>query len=178
MSTEQLTYTALRERISPLIPPGIDRDEVTEGVLLALTPSSERQLPFIKLKDDALYAWSEEDASATKLGLELLGETITALLADGGLVSLGMAIKDIVSFLIDLRRHHTKVADPLQIKVLLVLRKAATGLTAIKIRERLGAAAPTLVEVEDALRALAKAESRSGPRPLVRDDQTIWKILI
>ena len=128
----KLTLNELREEIAPMVPSGIDVDEVAEGVALALVPRSERQLPLVRnpFKNDALYAWSEDDASATKLALGLFGEVFQALFTGhAGLANLGVAVKEVVCFLIDLKRHHVRVSDPLQIKILMLLRDADAGLS-------------------------------------------------
>jgi hypothetical protein len=164
-----------------MIPPGVDREQVTEGVALALVPRSERTLPLVRnpLKHDVMYAWSEDDASATKLALSLLGELLqVAVAGHAGLLNLGAALKEIVSFLIELARHHVRIDDPLQIRILLLLRDADSGLSAAQIRERLGAAATSLASVEQALDRLARTQARAGARPLVRVDGMIWKILV
>jgi hypothetical protein len=177
----RITLGQLRADIAPLVPAGINPDEVVEGVALALVPSSERTLPLLRnpLKSDVLYAWSEDDASAAKLALSLLAEIAHALL-DGhaGLLNLGMAVKEVVSFLIDLKRHHVRVSDPLQIKILMLLRDAKTGLYSEQIVARFGPEAPPLADIEQALDALACAEAESGPRPLVRSDRMVWKLLL
>jgi hypothetical protein len=177
----QITQSQLREEIAPLVPDGVDTDQVMEGVALALLPRSERRLPLVPnpFKSDVLYAWSEEDASATKLALSLLAELWQALITGhAGLVNLGIAIKEAVCFLIDLKRHHVTVRDPLQIKILLLLRDSDPGLSAEQIRTRFGAGAPKLGEIERALDSLAHAEADGGPRPLVRSNRMIWKILV
>ena len=177
----QITLGQLREEITRLIPAGVHLDEVVDGVVLALVPRSERALPLVRnlFKSDVLYAWSEDDASATKLALNLLGEIVPALLTGhAGLLNLGIGIKEIVCFLIDLKRHHVRVDDPLQIKILLLLRDADAGLSSEQIRLRFGAGAPPLADIEQALDSLAHAEADGGLRPLVRSDRMIWKILV
>jgi len=164
-----------------LVRGGIDADEVLAGVALSLVPPSERTLPMIRnpFKSNMLYAWSEDDASATKLGVELLSQLGQGLLAGPtGLLNLGLAVKEVICFLIDLNRHSVRVTDPLQIKLLMLLRDADAGLSAQQLRARFGATAPTLAEIETALDALARAEANGKPRPLVRVDQMMWKILI
>jgi hypothetical protein len=113
--------TELRETIAPWVPDGVDADEVAAGVALSLTPPSERTLPIVQNPfNKELYAWSAEDASATKLALDLLGELAQGLLAGpAGLINLGLAVKEVVCFLIDLKRHSVRVTDPLQIKMLM-----------------------------------------------------------
>lgn len=177
----KITQNQLREEVGPWVPAGLNADEVIEGVALALVPRAERTLPLLPnpLKSNVLYAWSEDDASATKLGLSLLGELWQALITGhAGLVSLGIAVKEAVCFLIDLKRHHVTVRDPLQIKILLLLRDADAGLSAEQIRARFGAGAPPLADIERALDSLANAEAARGPRPLVRSDRMIWKLLV
>jgi hypothetical protein len=177
----QITQSQLRKEIVPLVPAGINPDEVMEGVVLSLVPRSERKLPLVvnPFKNDVLYAWSEDDASAMKLALNLFGQITQALLAGhAGLLNMGIAVKEVVCFLIDLKRHHVQVDDPLQIKILLLLRDADAGLSAEQVLARLGAGAPQLADIEQALDSLANAEADSGPRPLVRSDRMIWKILV
>jgi hypothetical protein len=171
----------LRELVAPLAPAGLDPQQVVEGVALALVPRSERTLPLVQnpFKGDVLYAWSEDDASATKLALNLLSEIVQALLSGhAGLLNLGIAIKEVVCFLIDLERHHVRINDPLQIKILLLLRDTDAGLSAVQIGKRLGIGAPPLASIEKALDSLARTEARGCPRPLVRSDRMIWKILV
>jgi hypothetical protein len=177
----KITLARLREEIAPLVPAGLNLDEVTEGVALALVPRSERTLPLVRnpFKSDVLYAWSEDDASATKLALSLFGEILQALLTGhAGLLNLGIAVKEVVCYMIDLKRHHVRVSDPLQIKILLLLRDADAGLSAEQIRARFGAEALPLAAIEQALDHLAHAEAEGGPRPLVRSDRMIWKNLV
>jgi len=176
-----MTRDQLGEEIAPLVPAGVDPNEVMEGVTLALVPRSERKLPLVRVpfKSDMLYAWSEDDASSTKLALNLFGEIAPALLTGhAGLLSLGIAVKEIVCFLIDLKRHHVLVSDPLEIKILLLLRDADNGLSAQQIRAQFKAEPPPLVDIEQALDSLAHAEAHGGPRPLVRSDRMTWKILV
>jgi hypothetical protein len=177
----EITQKQLREEVAALVPTGIDADQVVEGVALALVPRSKRTLPLVvnPFKNDVLYAWSEDDASATKLALNLLFELGAALFTGhAGLVNLGIGVKETVCFLIDLRRHHVTVRDPLQIKILLLLRDQDTGLSAQEIRARFGTGGPTLGDIEHALHSLADAEAKGGPRPLVRSERTNWKILV
>jgi hypothetical protein len=178
----KIGQSQLRAGIAPLLPKWIDADDALAGVALSLTPPSERTLPMIRnpLKSNVLYAWSDDDASATKLGLELLSQLGQGLFAGpAGLINLGIAVKETVCFLIDLNRHSVRVTDPLQIKLLMLLRDADGGLSTQQLRTLFGApTAPTLVEIETALDALARTEAHNKPRPLVRVDQMIWKILI
>ena len=57
----KLSETQLRAEIAPLVPDGIDADEVVGGVVLSLIPPSERTLPIVRnpLTSDMLYAWRE-----------------------------------------------------------------------------------------------------------------------
>jgi hypothetical protein len=177
----KITASELRDEVAPLVPAGIDPQQVMEGVALALVPRSERTLPLVRnpFASDVMYAWSEDDASATKLALNLLSEVAQALLTGhAGLLNLGIAVKEVVCFLIDLERHHVRVNDPLQIKILLLLRDSDAGLSSGQIRERLGTEAPPLAAIEQALDSLARTEARGGLRPLVRSDRMIWKILV
>jgi hypothetical protein len=177
----QITLSQLRAEIEPLVPAGINSDEVVEGVALALVPPSERTLPLLRnpLRNDVLYAWSEDDASATKLALSLFAEVAHALLAGhAGLLNVGIAVKEVVSFLIDLKRHYVRVGDPLQIKILMLLRDAKAGLSSEQIVARFGPNAPPLAEIEQALDSLTRTEAEGGPRPLVRSDRMIWKLLL
>ncbi len=98
---------------------------------------------------------------------------------------LGTALKPLVCFLVELYRHRVRVSDPTEVATLLVLHKAGSGLTAAKTRRRLaeadGAKAPSLLDVERALGRLAKAETATKPpepKPLVRLDGQVWKILV
>lgn len=182
--TEQrdISVSELREKVAPLVPRGMDTDEVVAGVALSLVPPSERTLPVVRnpFNSDMAYAWSEDDASATKLALELLSQIAQGLLAGpAGLINLGLAVKEVVCFLVDLKRHSVRVTDPLQIKVLMLLRDADAGLTAQQLRARFGTAeAPELAEIEAALDALARADADGRPKPLVRADRLIWKSLV
>jgi hypothetical protein len=178
----EVTLSDLRNEIAPLVPKDISPDEVAEGIALSLVPPSERTYPLIKnyLREGTVYAWSSDDASVAKLTLGVLAEGLGALLkGDFGLITLGMSIKELVCFLMDLYRHYVTVRDPLQIKILMLLKDADPGLSATQIQARLGGAlAVPLMEVETALQSLEKVESRAGARPLVRSDQLIWKILV
>src|ERR1700730_6243159 len=94
----KITASQLREVVTPLVPAGVDPQQVMEGVALALVPRSERTLPLVRnpLKSDVLYAWSEDDASATKLALSLLRELLETLIAGhAGLLNLGIAVKEV-----------------------------------------------------------------------------------
>jgi len=177
-----ISQDELRAKVVPLVPAGLDTDEVVAGVALSLVPPSKRTLPIVRnpLNSNVVYAWSEDDASATKLALELLSQLGQGLLAGpAGLINLGLAVKEVVCFLIDLKRHNVRLTDPLQIKVLTLLRDAKAGLTALQLRARFGQTAPpTLAEIETALDALVRADADGRPKPLVRADQMIWKCLI
>ncbi len=178
----ELTRDQLRKEIKSMAPEGLDVEEALAGVVLSQTPASERTLPLIRnpFGKKSLYAWSEDDASVVKLALELLGQLVEGVAAgQAGLVNLGMGLKEIVCFLIDLRRHGVWVTDPLQIKILLSLHDADTGLTLQQLRDRLSnVGAPATAEILAALHALEHADAKSGPKPLVRADMTIWKSLV
>jgi hypothetical protein len=168
----------LRKKVTPLTPAGLDPDEVLAGVALSLTPPEKRTLPIVPI-GRVTYAWSEDDASATKLGLELLSRLAEGLLAGpAGLLQIGFAVKDVVCFLIDVTRHSVQLTDPLQIKLLMMLHDAKSGQTARELRDRLGPTPPDLKEIEAALHALADAETRGRPKALVRADHMTWKCLL
>ncbi|CAL74580.1 hypothetical protein BRADO0649 [Bradyrhizobium sp. ORS 278] len=176
----KMSLSELQNEIEPWLPVGLSAAEVTEGVALALVPPSQRTLPIVRnpLGENELYAWSEDDASATKLALKLLGELMSALFSGhASLLNLGIATKEVVSFLIDIYRHHVQVRDPLQIKILLLLRDVEEGLSADQIWTRLGPD-ESIATIEQALDALTQTVAKGGPRPLVRCDRTIWKILV
>jgi hypothetical protein len=176
----KISPSELRKEVEHLVPAGLNADDVIEGVALALVPPSDRKLPLVRnpFRDNVLYAWSEDDASATKLALNLLGELAQALFAGhASLLNLGIATKEVVCFLIDLNRHHVQIRDPLQIKILMLLRDSDTGLSADQMRTRLGSDVP-LPTIEHALDALTQTVAKGGPRPLARRDRTIWKILV
>lgn len=178
----EISRDELREKVAPLVPNGFDANEVIAGVALSLVPPSKRTLTIVRnpFKSNVLYAWSEDDASATKLALELLSQLGQGLLAGpAGLINLGLAVKEIVCFLIDLKRHSVRVSDALQIKVLILLHDAKAGLTAQQLRDRFGKEeAPSLPEIETALDALVRADVDGRLKPLVRKDQMIWKSLV
>ena len=182
LQPRNVTLSDLRNEIAPLVPKDVSLDEVAEGIALSLVPPAQRTYPLVKnlLKKDTLYAWSSDDASVAKLVLGVLAEGLAALLkGDVGLVALGMTVKELVCYLMDLYRHYVEVRDPLQIKILMLLKDAHPGLSATQIQARFGGALGVpLVEVEKALQSLEKVESRAGTRPLVRCDQLIWKILV
>ena len=178
LEPREITGVELRQQILPWIPRGLDPDEVAKGVALALVPPGERTYPLVSnpFRRDRLYAWSETDASAVRLALGLLGEIARAVLTGGvDLLSVGVALHEVVTFLIELKRHHVTVIDKLHIKLLLLLRDADGGLSASQILDRLGRGAPPLAEIEQALLDLEHATSEAGPRPLVRRDRMIWK---
>jgi len=177
----KISQAELREVIAPLVPKGIDADEVIAGVALSLVAPSDRTLPIVRNPfNKKVYAWSEDDASATKLALELLSHLGQGLLAGpAGLLHLGLALKEVVCFLIDLNRNMVSVTDPLQIKLLLLLRDAEGGLAAQQLHARLHSTeGPTLAEIEMALDALSRADAKARPKQLVRADGMIWKILV
>lgn len=181
-SSREISPDELREEILPWIPSGIDSDEALAGVALALVPPSQRTLPIVRnpFQSGVLYAWSSDDASATKLALELLSQLGQGLLAGPtGLVNLGLAAKEVICFLIDLKRHSVKLDDPLQIKVLMFLRDSDSGLSAQQLKDRFGKVRPpSLSEIDTALDALVRAEASGGPKPLIRVDRMIWKSLV
>jgi hypothetical protein len=131
-----------------------------------------------------VYAWRESDASVTKTALEVLSQLGQSfLLGPSGIANLGVALKELVCFLIELRRQRVRVSDPIEISVLLLLHKTPSGLTSTGIRQRLveahrGEGAPSLSEVENALDRLANAVAATGPKELVRADGQIWKSLV
>jgi hypothetical protein len=105
--------------------------------------------------------------------LRSLGELVHALFAGhASLLNLGIATKEVVCFLIDLNRHHVQTRDPLQIKILTLLRASDAGLSADQIRTRLGSDVP-LPTVEHAPDALTQTVAKGGSRALVRCDRTI-----
>jgi hypothetical protein len=181
--TRELTQDQLRNEIERLVPKGVDVDQVMEGFVLSQTPASERTLPIIRnpFGQEFLYAWSSDDASILKLVMELLGRLVEGLASGPHAfwVPLGLGLKDIVCFLIDLKRHGVWVTDPLQIKVLLALRGAKTGLTVQQLRDRLApAGAPQAAQVLSALHALEHSDAQSGPKPLVHANLTTWRSLV
>jgi hypothetical protein len=180
--SREISHDELREEISPWLPSGIDSDEALAGVALALVPPSQRTLPIVRnpFQSGVLYAWSTDDASATKLALKLLSQLGQGLLAEPtGLINLGLAIKEVICFLIDLKRHSVQVVDPLQIKVLMLLRNSDSGLSAQQLSYRFGGSSPpSLSEIDNALDALVRAEADGRPKPLVRVDRMIWKSLV
>jgi hypothetical protein len=184
--TEWLTKQQLKEQLSASIPNDMNIDQVMAGVLLALKPPDERTRP-VELgigKPDVVYAWHESDASVTKLALEVLAQLgLSFLSGPSGVANLGVALKELVCFLVQLNRHRVRVSDPIEISVLLLLNDARAGLTSKMIRQKLADAhgsevAPKLSEVEDALARLANSASSTGPKPLVRADGQIWKSLV
>src|SRR6185369_17349050 len=86
-------------------------------------------------KPNVLYAWHESDASITKTALEVLSELGLSFIS--GAVTLGVALKPLVCFLVELHRHRVRVSDPTEVSTLLVLDKARSGLTSAEIRKRL-----------------------------------------
>jgi hypothetical protein len=179
---QKLTRDQLRNEIQPLVPKGVDAEEVIEGFLLSQTPPSERTLPIIRnpFGQKSLYAWSSDDASVLKLAMEVFARLSEGLVEGHPIwLTLGIGLKEIVCFLIDLRRHGVSVTNPLHIKVLLALHDAKTGLTVQQLRDRLvSAGAPTTAQIVDALRALERADAKSGPKPLVHADLMTWKSLV
>src|SRR5262245_55850007 len=179
----EISADQLRETITPWVPRGFEHEEVVAGVELSLAPRSERTLPVVKnpFKGNVVYAWSEDDASATKLALELLSQLGQGLLAGPtALINVGLGIKDVVCFLVDLQRHSVRLTDPLQINLLMLLREADGGLTAEQLRARFRSKeeAPSPAKIETALEALKHADSKAGSKALVRADQMIWKSLV
>jgi hypothetical protein len=177
----------LLEMAAKAAPEGVDPNAVAFGIAMAITPPEELVLP---VEQDLLhwgkviYAWHEEDASATDLALEVLPH-ILGVFKPGpeGLISLGVSLKELVAFLVNLHRHRVRIADPLKIAVLLKLRDSDAGLTASQIAKRLPAieghnAPPSVLDVEAALHALENEKAKSGPKPLVRADGAIWKSLV
>lgn len=182
---EQLTREQLSKRLRSAIPPGVDADQVMAGVMLALRPPEERTRPIERGlgESNVFYAWHESDASVTKMALEVLSQLgQSLLLGPSGIVKLGVALKELVCFLIELHRHRVRVSDPVEVSVLLLLHKTRSGLTSSGIRQQLvdahGSDAPSPSEVETALDRLANAVAATGPKPLVRADGQIWKSLV
>ena len=184
--TELLTREQLDKRLRPSIPNGADADQVMAGVLLALTPPEERTRPIERGigEPNVVYAWRESDASVTRVAFDVLkdlGQSV--LLGPKGIAKLGVALKELVCFLIDLHRHRVRVVDPEEISVLLLLHKTPSGLTSRAIRQRLvekhgREVAPSVPEVEKTLDRLANATAAAGPKPLVHADGQIWKSLV
>ena len=116
-ATRKISQDELREKVAPLVPDGIDTaTRWSQGSRFRwYHPRSRTRLdrPGIPFKDNVLYAWSDDDASATKLALELLSQLGQGLLAGpGGLVNLGLAVKEVVCFLVDLKRHSVQCRGP------------------------------------------------------------------
>lgn len=184
--TEWLTGSQLKERLQASIPNDMDVDQVMAGVVLSLKPPKERTRP-VELgigEPDVVYAWHDSDASVTKMALEVLAQLgLSFLLGPSGIANLGVALKELVLFLIQLKRHRVRISDPVEVSVLLLLNDARSGLTSKKIRQKLVDAhgskfAYNLSEVENALARLANSASNTGPKPLVRADGQIWKSLV
>ncbi len=179
---QNLTRDQLRKEIQPLVPKNVDPEEVIEGFLLSQTPPSGRTLPIIRnpFGEKTLYAWSSDDASVLKLVMEVFAHLSEGVVEGHPIcLTLGIGLKEIVCFLIDLRHHGVSVTNPLQVKVLLALHDTKTGLTVQQLRDRLvGAGAPTTTQIVDALRALEHADAKSGPKPLVHADLMTWKSLV
>jgi hypothetical protein len=178
----KLTRDQLRNEIQPLVPKDVKVEDVIEGFVLSQTPPAERTLPIVRnpFGQKSLYAWSSDDASILKLVMELLGQLAEGVAAGhAGWFHLGLGLKEVVCFLIDLRRHGVSVTNPVQIKVLLALHDAKTGLTVQQLHDRLAdSGAPTIAQIMDALHALEHADAKSGPKPLVHPDMTTWKSLV
>lgn len=183
---EWLTRQQLENRLHKSIPDEMDVDQVMEGVLLALKPVEEHTRPIERGigRSDVVYAWHDSDASVTKMALEILTQLgLSFLSGPVGIANLGVALKELVCFLIQLNRHRVRVSDPVEVSVLLVLADAHSGLTSKDIRLKLVEAhgndhAPSLSDVEMALARLANSVSATGHRPLVRADGQIWKSLV
>jgi hypothetical protein len=153
---------------------------------MALTPPKDLTLPVERdlVRRNVLYAWREEDASATKVALDVLAQLWGAAVSGtGGFANLGVAIKDLVAFLVNLHRHRVRIDDPLKIAVLLILRENSGGLTAPQIAERVRGmkgreAPPSVSEVEATLKALENENAKGGPKALVRPDGLVWKSIV
>jgi hypothetical protein len=187
VSGDRISREQLLELVAPFVPQGVAPEEVASGVGIALTPPGDLTLPLERDLfhwKDVVYAWREEDASATKLALEVLGEVWGALISGPeGVVHLGIAIKELVAFLVELHRHRVRIDDPLKIAVLFILRENSAGLTAAQIAERLRgfkgrAEPPAVAEIETILKALANEQAKGGPKALVRADGLVWKSLV
>ncbi len=185
-STEWLTGHQLKKRLKASIPNDMDVDEIMAGVMIALRSPAERTRP-IELgigKSDVVYAWHESDASVTKMALEVLTQLgLSFISGPSGVANLGVALKELVCFLIRLNRHRVRVTDPVEVSVLLLLNDARSGLTSKKIRQKLVDAhgsevAPNITEIENALARLADSPSTTGPKSLVRVDGQTWKSLV
>src|SRR5262249_51321587 len=179
---ESLTRPQISDRVRPWLPNWVSADEATSGVLLSLRPPDQRTRAVEKSLNEpgVVYAWREEDASATKLAFEVLAHLGEAVVTGPhGILKLGFALKDLVCFLIDLHRHRVRISDPVEVSVLLSVRQSPDGLTSEAIRQRLSAAqAPTLTQIEDALERLSAAPSAGGPKELVRAYGQKWKCLV
>jgi len=183
--SEWLTREQLGERLRASIPSGMDPDQVLAGVLLTLKDPGERTRPIAhQIGKPVIYAWHESDASATNTALDVLAQLgLSTLLGPAGIGNLGVALKELVSFLVKLHRHRVRVSDPVEVSVVLLLHDAGSGLTSWEIRQRLVRAhgaqvAPSLADVESALERLANASARTGPKALVRADAQVWKSLV
>jgi hypothetical protein len=185
-NTEQLTRQQLADRLSASLPVWVSPSEAISGVILSTRKPEERTRAVEKSLNEAgvVYAWREEDASATKLAFDVLGHLgEAAVTGSHGIVKLGFALKELVSFLMDLGRHRVRLTDPLEISLLMMVRESAAGMTSDAMRQRFvdnhGAdKAPTLTQIEDALAHLSKAHSAGGQKELVRADRQTWKCLV
>jgi hypothetical protein len=184
--TERLTRQQLINRIQNSIPDQMDADQVIDGVILALKPAEERTRPLERGigRSGVVYAWHESDASVTNMALEVLTQLgLSFLTGPAGVANLGVALKELICFLIQLNRHRVRVSDPVEVSVLLVLADTHSGLTSLDIRQKLVKAhgrdnSPSLSDVEKALARLANSVSATSHRPLVRADGQIWKSLV
>jgi len=184
--TKMLTPEQLEEELGPSIPEGLNTKDVIDGVILALTPVQERTRAIDKdlFKRGVVYARYESDVPVIKTALEVLahlGESL--LLGPAGIAHMGLAVKELVVFLIELYRHRVRVSDPVEVSVLLLLHQKRSGMTSKEISQRLIEAhgrdvAPSRAEIDAALDRLANAVAASGPKPLVRADGQIWKSLV
>jgi len=175
--TKNLTLAQFRAEFDQWIPSQAPTDEVIAGVASAL---SDRTRPIERGLGDSetLYAWSSEDVPVVQPALKLLGELIS-----GGFLSpkfLGVALSELVAFLIKLRKNRAEIRDPKLIAVLLTLRDGpAGGMSASDIAAVLAKASnPPLTErndVETALDDLATAGKHGRPHPLVERSSNLWR---
>jgi hypothetical protein len=176
-----LTLDGLRARIASVVDSRATNEHL-EGLLAGFSNPEDQKRPIESGLGEAgiIYSWRTEDADIVKAALDLLDGV--AGLFNGDVASVGLGVKDLLTFWVRLRRNRARISDPKQVAVLVQLKKHGAGSTSSALwkalRSKPGQQGLSLDDVEDALRHLTQAPTAEGPKALVLADGEIWKCLV
>ena len=178
---ESFSLGQLRERIAGELGHSLS-DQVLDGLVSGFTDPDQRTYPVERGigESGVIYAWRPEDADILKEATRVLERARGIFGQD--LAACGLAIKDLLSFWVRLRRNRVRISDPVQVAVLLQLKMREDGLTASALwkllDQKAGEGPVSLAQVETALAALEKGESAAGSKRLVLSNGELWQCLV